>query len=993
MHTAEYAVVVPFHNYGAEFYFNNRIIAKTRKDNDRKVISGKPSLIYLPSTLIKSGINELVIKTVPQENYSSFFNKIVFGTQEEVSSHWFRYLLKYISIISITLFLSVYSFAFFLFRGKDLFFFHFSFLSLSFSIWVTGYTGLSLWILDSQTLYFLFTFPGSFMQGFFMIFFIHSILNFKHNSISKSILTIYLLFMMLSVFIYFITSRVSNAKYFIMKPYMVFNSLVLVYGFVICYINILRKTPYAKEVLLGISIFGLSIILSIPAFIMSYSSGVYAIEGYFGMIFIFALIIASKYMRTHTDLEKAHADLLVLDKMKDDFLATTSHELRTPLHGIMGLTETLVDGSLGPVNEAQKENLEIIRTGASHLNSMVGEILDFSKLRAGKADLLLERTRVEEIASTVASLMGPSAAQKGIEIKVEESGVPGISADRNRLRQILINLIGNAVKFSERGVILVKVESAAGDGVRVTVRDEGPGIDAKDLDRIWNPFVQAEDPDTRHSGGTGLGLPITKYLVELHGGTIRAESEKGKGSAFIFELPANPAVRGIVKSRPEERQDLSFAAVVPAEAPHGEGEDNMLPAVKKYTPAVILAVDDDEINLKIIKNFCGVAGYDIFIAKNGPDALEILGSREIDLVLLDLMLPGMSGYEVCRRLRESERNSRVPVIMVTARDTSGDLVRGFSTGAGDYITKPFNRDELLVRIENQLAIRQMLEMERSVANGLRAEKDSIDSLYRRSLDLKETTLQMLAWERIIRGDLDIARTFQEKLMSHKRNIPGIDSHVHYRPIMKVGGDLFDIIEVRPGVLRVFLADATGHGITASLNTVKILSEYSAVKEVLHTPEIVLNYLNRRFIQLYRDYQIVFTCVIADVDLSENSLSLVSAGHPQSYFRTGDGVNAIKPPGPIIGLSKDFEYHQTEISIQKDEVLILYSDGLLELIDAQYKRAAGPDFDEDDALKERIAGLDASLPLEKLCASLMAPESAAARAKSKDDITIIAIRRE
>ena len=537
-HIAEYALVVPFHNYGAEFYFNNKLIAKTHKDT--KVISGKPTLIHLPSVLIKSGINELVIKTISQENYSSFFNKIVFGTQESVSSHWFSFLLKYIFIISITFFLSVYSFAFFLFRGKDLFFFHFSFLSLSFSTWVTGYTGLSLWMLDSQTLYFLFTFHGSFMQGFFMIFFIHSILNYKHNTISKSILTIYLLFMLLCVFIYFITSQVSNVKYYVMKPYMVFNSLVLVYGVVICYINILRKTPYAKEVLLGITIFGLSIILSIPGFIISYSSGVYAIEGYFGMIFIFALIIASKYVRTHTDLEKAHTDLLVLDQMKDDFLATTSHELRTPLHGIMGLTETLVDGSLGPVNEAQKENLDIIRSGASHLNSMVGEILDFSKLRAGKADLILEWTRVEEIAATVASLMGPSAAQKGIGISVEGKNAPEINADRNRLRQVIINLVGNAVKFTEKGSVTVTVEPGDRGGVRVTVRDEGPGIDAKDLQRIWNPFVQAEDPDTRSAGGTGLGLPITKYLVELHGGTIRAVSEKGKGSVFIFELPATP---------------------------------------------------------------------------------------------------------------------------------------------------------------------------------------------------------------------------------------------------------------------------------------------------------------------------------------------------------------------------------------------------------------------------------------------------------------------
>jgi DNA-binding response OmpR family regulator/nitrogen-specific signal transduction histidine kinase len=713
------------------------------------------------------------------------------------------------------------------------------------------------------------------------------------------------------------------------------------------------------------------------------------------MTLIFAIILAARYAKVFNSLEKAHSDLLVLDKMKDDFLATTSHELRTPLHGIIGLTESLADGSLGQVSGAQKENLELIRSSASHLTTLVNEILDFSRLRAGRTDLYVEKTRVEDIAATVVSLLKQSAAQKGVRLELETKNAPEISADRNRLRQVLINLVGNAVKFTEKGEIRVTVEPSPDGGVRVAVRDTGRGIAAKDLARMWNPFEQAEDPDTRKTGGTGLGLAITKYLVELHGGTIRAESEPGKGSAFIFEMPAEPPSRGIQKAEPRLPEvHEKAAAFTPGLASTGAEAREAYRPRRGVSSAEILAVDDDPVSLRVVENLCRVVGYDIVTASSGPGALAIMEERDIDLVLLDLMLPGMSGFEVCQKMRSSDRLKHVPVIMVTARDAAGDLIRGFSTGANDYVTKPFNREELLVRMENQLVIKQMLDMEKSVINGLRQEKDAITNLYQRSQDLKESTLQMVEWERIVREDLHIAESFQHRLMTHEKGIRGLESHVLYRPLMQIGGDLYDIFEFRPGVVRVFLADATGHGITASLNTVKILSEYAAVKETLSSPEVVLNYLNRRFIQIFRDYQIVFTCVVADIDLNTGQGAMVSAGHPEMYHLGAEGVRAIKPRGPIIGLSRDYEYRQSEISMAAGDIILLYTDGLLELIDAQYKRAAGPDFDEADIMKRRLVRLKLDRSLEEFCGLVMNPpeEEVPARGRGDDDITIIALRR-
>jgi signal transduction histidine kinase len=213
----------------------------------------------------------------------------------------------------------------------------------------------------------------------------------------------------------------------------------------------------------------------------------------------------------------------------------------------MGIAESMETGALGDLNARQKENLELIRSSAMRLNGLVNSILDFSKLRAGKADLFLEEVSIGDLVSSALSLLKPSAQEKGLELRSEIGDLPMIKADRNRLYQIIFNLAGNAIKFTDTGSVVVK--ATTGDGhARVCVTDTGPGIAPEDLGRIWSPFTQAESAETRHTVGTGLGLAITKYLVELHGGRIWAESEPGKGSVFCFELPLEPPAAGIERT-------------------------------------------------------------------------------------------------------------------------------------------------------------------------------------------------------------------------------------------------------------------------------------------------------------------------------------------------------------------------------------------------------------------------------------------------------------
>lgn len=991
----EYAILVPIHFGGAQFFFNGHLIFESRRTINGvfEPIPGKPDIIPIPHHLVQNKNNVIAIRSSALGYDCNFFRPPMFGKYIELKEKFYIHLYKIIAFTSINIAFSLFFLFIYIYRRKEKYYLFFSSLSLSIALWLIGMNGYILHLIDNRIIYYVSTYVGSCFILISIMLFIHEILGVRKIFLVRLIIGLLIFEVIWIIIELLVTGYIYYFSKYLYMIHITLTLLITVCYTVLCVVAFFKKIPYSLTITAGILCLALPTLIAVVDFLRIYRVDTPIAEGFFLMSMSFATVLASRYASVFNSLEKANADLLILDKMKDDFLATTSHELRTPLHGIMGLSQTLIDGSPDLVTPAQKENLELICSEAKHLNDMVSEILDFSKISAGKVDLFLEYTKVEEVASTVVSLLSSEAEKKGITLKLECRDVPKIIADRKRLRQVLINLVGNAIKFSDGGTVTITIQPKDDRGVRIFVCDEGRGIDTKDLDRIWDPFVQAEDSDTRVAGGTGLGLAISKNLVELHGGSIRVESESGKGSRFIVDLPESPGARGISRRRVEKAHDITAIKQDVRLISH-EKETNTLAQLQSFTTARILAVDDDEVNLRVMKGYLDVAGYEFITATNGHEALEILETQDVDIVLLDLMLPGISGYEVCKKIREDAKTMVIPVIMVTAKDTTTDLVRGFITGANDYITKPFNREELLVRIENQLAIKQMLEAERSMVRELRTERDGYENLFQRSLDIKQKTLQMLAWERLIQDDMDIARAFQDRLMSYHRNVTGVETYVYYRPLMKLGGDIYDIIEVRPGVLRVFLADATGHGITASLNTVKILSEYSSIKEVMQTPEEVLNFLNHRFIELYRDYKIIFTCIIADIDIAHGKLSLVSAGHPQSYLLSGNEVTPLKPRGPIICLSSIFEYRQVVMPVNNRDLLIFYTDGLLELIDSQYRGAADSGFDALKVLEERIASINKANSLEEICKSFVAGAESLSttRNRGSDDITIVALRK-
>jgi len=408
-------------------------------------------------------------------------------------------------------------------------------------------------------------------------------------------------------------------------------------------------------------------------------------------------------IRDITLRKQAEEALRRADALKDEFLANTSHELRTPLNGIIGIGQSMLDGATGPLSDEQRRNLGMIVASGRRLGNLVNDLLDFSKLRHEKIELRSRPTDLHALTDLVLTVSRALVGRRPLRLFNRiDPGVPLVEADDERVQQILFNLVGNAVKFTPAGAVEVSARSDQG-WLQVTVSDTGPGIARERFERIFELFTQGDGSAIREQGGTGLGLAITRQLVGLHGGTIRVESELGSGSHFTFGLPLSRTTRAMLAAPDREETevsrvlaDLHLPSTLPAQQPVPTGRGG------GYR---ILVVDDEPVNVQTLVNYLTLANYDVVTAATGQEALDYLaGGDACDLVLLDVMMPRLSGFEVCQRIRETYSPAELPVVLLTAKNRVSDLVSGFSAGANDYLTKPFAGDELLARVNVHLEL-------------------------------------------------------------------------------------------------------------------------------------------------------------------------------------------------------------------------------------------------------------------------------------------------
>ena len=371
--------------------------------------------------------------------------------------------------------------------------------------------------------------------------------------------------------------------------------------------------------------------------------------------------------RSYKLAQDSFTEMRELERLKSQFLANMSHELRTPLNSIIGFSRIIIKGIDGPVTDLQQQDLTAIYNSGQHLLGLINDILDLSKIEAGKMELTFDEIDVEKLIKSVMSTVVGLIKDKSVRLEEEiQNDLPAVKADSMRVRQILINLFSNAVKFTDEGVIKVAAESE-GDFVRISVIDSGPGISKEDQKKLFQAFSQVDASATRATGGSGLGLSISQELVHMHGGEIGLESEVGKGSTFYFTLPLHGAQEIVPEIEIADTQDDAHALVV-------------------------LAIDDDEKVIHLYQRYLNAQGYQVIALTDPKKAVESAKEIKPYAITLDIMMPNYDGWQVLQDLKSDPETQNIPILVCSIVE---DTDKGYSLGATDYLLKPIIEDDLL----------------------------------------------------------------------------------------------------------------------------------------------------------------------------------------------------------------------------------------------------------------------------------------------------------
>ncbi|MCP4132529.1 MAG: SpoIIE family protein phosphatase [bacterium] len=601
------------------------------------------------------------------------------------------------------------------------------------------------------------------------------------------------------------------------------------------------------------------------------------------------------------------------DKLKDEFLSVTSHELRTPLNGIIGIAESLVNGATGELPQETNDNLFMVISSGKRLFNLVNDILDFSKLKNKDLELQLRPLDIRQLVEIVLSLSRPLVQGKSLELinKIGED-VPFALGDENRLQQILHNLVGNAIKFTDSGFVSISAREDNGK-LRIEVADSGIGVPRDKQNLIFRSFEQADSSIERVYGGTGLGLAVTKSLVELHGGKIFVDSEMGKGATFSFTIPVfggkKEYSRVLKTGSSREGKNALSQKTGKQDAPVSlKREEHSIELKSKLEEMItgklrgvkVLVIDDEPVNLQVMLNNLKILGAEVNTAHSGFEGMETLKTALPDIVLLDVMMPRMNGYETAHRIRKVYPPDELPIIFLTAKNQVHDLMEGFAAGGNDYLIKPFSRYELLTR----MIFHTML-------------KEAINE-----------SKQFVA----IQKDLDVARKIQMGTIPKELpELPYFDIQARYSPMESVGGDFYDFHVLDDDKIGILVSDVSGHGISAALiaSMVKIVSTMQV--HLADDPVTFLDHMNQ--VLTGNIEQQFLTASYVYIDMEKKELCYARAGHEALiiYKRNEDKVYEYMIKGRAIGWANDINLESDIIDIETGDRIFLYTDGITEAL--------------------------------------------------------------
>ncbi|MCR9143138.1 MAG: SpoIIE family protein phosphatase [bacterium] len=585
------------------------------------------------------------------------------------------------------------------------------------------------------------------------------------------------------------------------------------------------------------------------------------------------------------ELREANDKLRELDASRTAFFQNISHEFRTPLT----LIKSPLEAAERRDEAISRDTQRVILSNARRLQRLVDQLLDLQKIAAGRLQIKPRAIELNEFVRLVTSAFEPYARIRGIQLSTEvEPDLPLILVDPEMLDKCLYNYLSNSLKFTAKdGRVTLRVLRDHG-GARVEVRDTGVGLPAEQIPHLFTRFGYSRPSPVKDQAGSGLGLSLVKELIELHDGRVGVESEEGRGATFWFWLP--PAPDGSVPdhiSREAHRADFAltnadFEPAVPAVSSQ--------PATRRGRGRAILIVEDNDDLRDYMRTIFDRQGYRVGEAADGQAGLEALPGFRPDLIITDLMLPRVSGIDMIGRIRKNPDYRTVPILLLTARADDQTKQEAHEAGADAYLPKPFDESELLAIIRNLL-----------------------------SLKAREKELEL---------DLAQARRIQENLLPQSLPVvQGLRLASFYRPMDKVGGDLYDFIKMGDGSLGIFVGDVSGHGIPAALLASAVKMTLEAFGTRTYSPAELLKFMNESLYGRTADNFLSCSCGLILPD--HRQLIYAQGGHPPAILIRDGQVNWHEAQGTWLGITPEVSFEEQTIDLQKGDRLILYTDGIVE----------------------------------------------------------------
>ncbi|WP_187254489.1 ATP-binding protein [Alkalicoccus halolimnae] len=558
---------------------------------------------------------------------------------------------------------------------------------------------------------------------------------------------------------------------------------------------------------------------------------------------LFSFALADKINMIRLEKEEAKQEALdtlrKTDELKTEFLTVTSHELRTPLHGMIGLAESLKEEVAGPVNKEMHRNLDMIIKSGRRLSLLISDITDFSRLEKKDLSIDTEEVDLAEAIDIVVQMTSEMTEERELTIVNEAKELPLVLADEQRIQQVLFNLLYNAIKYTPSGEVRISAERGK-ETVTIFISDTGIGIPEEEIETVFNPFQRGKNASAAYKEGVGIGLNLAKKMIEHQGGELRLQSKIGKGSTFSFSLPLSG------KSIPVKAEEEK--GVILSEPKHRPGRKR------------ILLADDEPVNVQVIMNFLELDGYEVTPVMNGKDILTAVKRKTFDLVILDMMMPELSGYNTCKILRKKYSMTELPILMLTAQNKVEDRIASYEAGANDYLVKPADRKELLIRVKTHLQHAEAVsELEKR-----KADLEKMNMVLEERVEIRtqelEAANQDLQCKNAQLKDMEASRQQMLSNISHELGTPitflqnyvqtvregyiAADDEVYLTLVQKkvkmlerLINDLYELVKLESGTLNVQLEPVDFHSWITELHESYSLE---AAQEGWDFPDPVIN---------------------------------------------------------------------------------------------------------------------------------------------------------